>query len=89
MEDVIQMCMDSADQLLHMEVYEWLVSNRLYGDLITLAKPSLELYLKRTTSNPARRDAGEFADLLWKYHETHGNHSAAAQILYALAKTPG
>ncbi|XP_046658271.1 nuclear pore complex protein Nup155 [Homalodisca vitripennis] len=88
-EDVIKQCMESTDQLLHMEVYEWLVSHRLYGDLITVAKPSLELFLKRATASPARRDAAEFADLLWKYHERHGNHSAAAQILYSLAKTPG
>lgn len=87
--DVIRMCLDSNDQLLHMEVYQWLVSHHLYQDLIDIAKPSIELYLKKSTANPARRDAAEFADLLWKYHEKQGNHSAAAEILYTLAKTPG
>lgn len=88
-EDVIRLCMESSDQLLHMGVYDWLASKEDYTQLIALAKPSLELYLKQATSNPARRDANKCADLLWKYHEHHGNHSAAAQILYSLAKTPG
>lgn len=88
-EDVIRLCMESSDQLLHMGVYDWLASKEDYTQLIALAKPSLELYLKQATSNPARRDANKCADLLWKYHEHHGNHSAAAQILYSLAKTSG
>lgn len=80
--------MESLDQLLHIAIYDWMINKHLFGELIDVAKASLEIYLKRASSNPDRRDASEFADLLWKYHERQGNHAAAAQILYSLAKEP-
>lgn len=80
--------MNSSDQLLHVAVYDWMVSQRLYGDLISVAKPSLEMYLKQAATNSMRTDMSEFSDLLWKYQEHYGNHAAAAQILYSLAKKP-
>lgn len=87
-DDLIQLCMNSSDQLLHVAVYDWMVSQRLYGDLINVAKPSVEMYLKQAATNSMRTDMSEFSDLLWKYQEHYGNHAAAAQILYSLAKKP-
>ncbi|XP_075223372.1 nuclear pore complex protein Nup154 isoform X2 [Lycorma delicatula] len=81
------MALATNDELLHVAVYDWMVSQRLFGDLIAAGRPSLEVYLnKAATAHP---ESTQLSDLLWKYHEINGNHAAAAQILYNLAKQPG
>lgn len=77
----------SSDELLHVAIYDWMVQQRLFGDLIESGRPSLESYLKRCATD--RSDDTDVCNLLWKFHERHGNHAAAAQILYQLAKQPG
>ncbi|XP_039282164.1 nuclear pore complex protein Nup155 [Nilaparvata lugens] len=77
----------SQDELLHVAIYDWMVQQRLFGDLIESGRPSLESYLKRCATD--RSDDTDVCNLLWKFHERNGNHAAAAQILYSLAKQPG
>lgn len=81
------MALGTNDELLHVAVYDWMVSQRLFGDLIAVGRQSLEVYLKKAAS--AHPESAQLSDLLWKYHEINGNHAAAAQILYNLAKQPG
>jgi len=72
--------MESQDELLHVSVLEWLMSHKLLGELISVDNPSVERYLGRAASK-----SPDATDLLWKYHEQHGNHADAAKLLQQLA----
>ncbi|KAI5740100.1 hypothetical protein M8J76_000495 [Diaphorina citri] len=86
-DHIIAQCLASPDILLHASVYDWMISNGLTDDLIESSKPSLEKYLVRCQS--LSQFSLDHNGLLWKYHERHGNHAAAADILMKMAKTPG
>ncbi|XP_063620313.1 nuclear pore complex protein Nup154 [Cydia splendana] len=85
-------CLSRDDELLHVAVYEWLVSKNLGSELLSLgtAPPdSLRTYLNaaaRTASPPA---ALHLLDLLWKVLEKSGDHLGAATVLEGLATRPG
>ncbi|KAK6639409.1 hypothetical protein RUM43_007682 [Polyplax serrata] len=84
---LLQMILESDDELLHIAVYEWMLSKELQGDLISITNPSLENYLTRTVErNPNQI---QISDLLWKYYEKNLNHAAAAKILHRLAVRKG
>ncbi|KAL7738924.1 hypothetical protein ACLKA6_016926 [Drosophila palustris] len=73
------------DPLMHVTIYEWLLSHDMNSELLELVQPSLGEFLRRSVSrNP---ENVKLIDLLWKYYEKNGHHSQAAQILDNLAMT--
>ncbi|XP_065080595.1 nuclear pore complex protein Nup154 [Ochlerotatus camptorhynchus] len=80
---IISLSLQCQDQLLHISVYEWLLSHNLLGELLEISEPSLGAFLGRAVNRTPENFA--LADLLWKYHERNGQHSAAAKILDKLA----
>lgn len=80
---VVALALQTSDQLLHNSVYEWLLSQNLLSELLDISEPSLGEFL--TYSVKRRPDDLGLADLLWKYHELNGQHSAATNILDNLA----
>jgi nuclear pore complex protein Nup155 len=81
---LVQSALQSQDELLHVAVFNWLVSKQLTGDLIAVHQPSLEMYLVRKSEH-----SPEVCDLLWKYYEKNMKHAAAAKTLHKLATQPG
>ncbi|CAH1175574.1 unnamed protein product [Phaedon cochleariae] len=87
MRKVIGEILETPDEIMHVALYEWLVSRNMTGDLIKIHNSSLETYLKRTSvQNP---DNVAVMDLMWKYYESNNNHAAAAKILNNLASKTG
>lgn len=80
---VVTLALQTDDQLLHNAVYEWLLSQNLLSELLDISEPSLGEFLKHSVNR--RPDDLGLADLLWKYHELNGQHSAATNILDNLA----
>ncbi|KAJ8961865.1 hypothetical protein NQ318_021483 [Aromia moschata] len=87
MQEVINEILDCPDEILHIALYEWMVSKNMTGDLIKIGKSSLETYLKRTAVQ--HPDNIPVMDLLWKFYESNNNHTAAAKILNSLASRRG
>lgn len=83
----MQLALESDDELLHIAIYEWMLSKELYGELISVTNPSLENYLTRTAERSPNQT--QISDLLWKYYEKNLNHAAAAKILHRLAVKKG
>lgn len=83
---IVALALQSSDNLLHISVYEWLLSHNLLGELLGIDEPSLGEFLGRSVSRTP--DNLRLADLLWKYYERKGQHSGAAKILENLATTP-
>uniref|UniRef100_A0A182QXT3 Nucleoporin Nup133/Nup155-like N-terminal domain-containing protein n=1 Tax=Anopheles farauti TaxID=69004 RepID=A0A182QXT3_9DIPT len=81
--NIISQALQSTDQLLHIAIYEWLLSKNLVAELLEITEPSLGVFLGRAMSRTP--DNLLLADLLWKYHERNGQHAAAARILDKLA----
>lgn len=75
-----------TDDLLHVAVYDWMLSKHMKGELISIKKPTLETYLLNAVK--MKPDNADVMDLLWKYYETNNNHASAARILSTLASTP-
>ncbi|KAJ8971740.1 hypothetical protein NQ314_000553 [Rhamnusium bicolor] len=87
MQQVMNDILDSPDQILHMALYEWMVTKNMASDLIKIGKPSLETYLKHTTTQHPNNII--VMDLLWKFYESNGNHTSAAKMLSTLASRTG
>ncbi|XP_033607158.1 nuclear pore complex protein Nup155 isoform X2 [Cryptotermes secundus] len=81
---LVRSALQSQDELMHVAVFDWLVTKQLTGDLLTVHQPSMEMYLVRKSEQ-----SPEVCDLLWKYYEKNMNHAAAAKILHNLATRPG
>ncbi|XP_072943957.1 nuclear pore complex protein Nup154 [Epargyreus clarus] len=85
-------CLSRSDELLHVAVYEWLVSKNLGSELLSLgaAPPaSLRTYLQAAARSAPAPAALHLLDLLWKVLEKCGDHLAAADVLEGLATRPG
>ncbi|CAK1581968.1 unnamed protein product [Parnassius mnemosyne] len=85
-------CLSRDDELLHVAVYEWLVSKNLGSELISLGvtpPASLRTYLQRAARAASPPAALQLLDLLWKVLERAGEHLAAAEVLEGLATRPG
>lgn len=83
---VLNIALQTQDQLLHVSVYEWMLSNNLLVDILKISNTSLGDFLCRSVNqSPINLD---FADLLWKYYERNGQHQPAAKILDKLASMP-
>ena len=80
---IIALVLQSQDELLHIAVYEWLLSQNLLSELLEIRETSLGSFLAKSVTKTPENLA--LADLLWKYHERNGQHSAAARILDKLA----
>ncbi|KAJ8983036.1 hypothetical protein NQ317_014334 [Molorchus minor] len=87
LQEVINDILERPDEIMHVALYEWMVSKNMTNDLIGTGKPSLETYLKRTAAQ--HPDSKNVMDLLWKYYESNNNHTAAAKILNNLASRRG
>ncbi|KFB48176.1 AGAP007999-PA-like protein [Anopheles sinensis] len=86
-QGVIGQALQHTDQLLHIAIYEWLLSKGLHSEMLEITEPSLGVFLSRAmTRTPENM---QLADLLWKYHERNGQHASAAKILDRLANSPG
>lgn len=83
---VINNILQYNDELLHIAVYDWMLLKQMKGELISIKKPSLEVYLVNTVK--LKPDNTEVMELLWKYYESNNNHASAAKILSNLASTP-
>lgn len=82
----VAMCLQTKDQLLHIAVYDWLLGQNLFSDLLNITEPSLGEFL--ANSFDRQPDNLHFGDILWKYHERNGRHDRATIILDQLAATP-
>ncbi|KAM3963496.1 nuclear pore complex protein Nup154 [Aphomia sociella] len=85
-------CLSCNDELLHVAVYEWLVSKNLGSELLSLGSappPSLRAFLAGAARAAAAPRALLLLDLLWKVLEKAGDHLAAADVLEGLATRPG
>ncbi|KAL0842019.1 hypothetical protein ABMA28_014235 [Loxostege sticticalis] len=85
-------CLACDDELLHVAVYQWLVSKHLGSELLSLGTappPSLRTYLQTAARNAPPPTALHLLDLLWKVLEKCGDHLAAANVLEGLATRPG
>lgn len=83
---VLNVALGTQDQLLHVAVYEWMLQNNLFVEILQIGNPSLGDFLARSV-NQASINL-DLADLLWKYYEKNGQHQAAAKILDKLATMP-
>ncbi|XP_068150657.1 nuclear pore complex protein Nup154 [Drosophila tropicalis] len=73
------------DPLMHVTLYEWLLSHDMLSELLDVIEPSLGDFLRRSVNrNP---ENVVLIDLLWKYYEKNAHHAQAAQILDNLAMT--
>ncbi|CAH0604650.1 unnamed protein product [Chrysodeixis includens] len=85
-------CLSRDDELLHVAVYEWLVSKNLGSELLSLGRAppaSLRTYLAAAARSAGAGAALHLLDLLWKVLEKSGDHLAAANVLEGLATRPG
>ncbi|XP_052750627.1 nuclear pore complex protein Nup154 [Galleria mellonella] len=85
-------CLSCNDELLHIAVYEWLVSKNLGAELLSLGAappPSLRSFLAGAARAASGSRALQLLDLLWKVLEKSGDHLAAADVLEGLATRPG
>ncbi|CRK98832.1 CLUMA_CG012077, isoform A [Clunio marinus] len=86
LHNVLNIALQSQDQLLHVAVYEWMLYNGLYNQILDISNSSLGDFLARSVNQmPVNL---ELADLLWKYYERNGQHQSAAKILDKLATMP-
>ena len=82
-EQVFQLMLASADQLLHVALYQWLIDNKYIDRLLNIKSQFIEDFLKRgTVQHP---ETLTMFDLLWKYYEKNSEYVPAAKILSKLA----
>lgn len=86
LHSILNVALQTPDQLLHVAVYEWMLLNSLYVDVLKISNSSLGDFLGRSVNQTPINL--ELADLLWKYYERNGQHQAAAKILDKLATMP-
>ncbi|VVC96001.1 unnamed protein product [Leptidea sinapis] len=89
---LVSECLSRDDELLHVAVYEWLISKNLGSELVSVsgvAPASLRTYLTAAARQATGRTALLLLDLLWKVLERAGDHLAAAEVLEGLATRPG
>jgi nuclear pore complex protein Nup155 len=86
LQHILNVALQTQDQLLHVAIYEWMLFNSLFVDILKISNNSLGDFLGRSVNQvPINL---ELADLLWKYYERNGQHQAAAKILDKLATMP-
>ena len=64
-----------------------MMNKKLHGELVKSSKPSLDFFLQRSPVSQNFTSA-DVKEILWMFLERQGNHAAAAEILFHLAKEP-
>ncbi|RWS26130.1 nuclear pore complex protein Nup155-like protein, partial [Leptotrombidium deliense] len=83
-EKILQLSLDSNDELMHVSFYDWLYEHGCKDKLLNVKSAFLETYLKRKVTHSP--DSTKLMDLLWMYYEKLGHFRAAAHILDKLAE---
>lgn len=84
-QEFLDLCLSSDDELFHSAVYDWMMNKKLYGELVSFGRPTLEYFLQRS-HNSQQFSGPEVKEILWMFLERQGNHATAANILFNLAK---
>jgi len=82
-EEVFRLMVNSDDEILHANLYQWLIDNRYTDRLLSIHSPFLENYLKRGIAQ--HPDQLPLFDIIWKYYEKNGQYFLAAKILDKLS----
>lgn len=82
----INLVLQVPDPLMHITIYDWLLSHNFISELLSIRNASLGDYLVHSVLKAP--DNIQLADILWKYYERNGQHAAAAGILNKLASLP-
>ncbi|XP_030374096.1 nuclear pore complex protein Nup154-like [Scaptodrosophila lebanonensis] len=81
--NIISLVLPFKDPLLHVTLYEWMLSQDMTEELLAISEQTLGVYLcHKLSRNP---ESLSLIELLWKYYEKNGQHMRAAQILGKLA----
>lgn len=84
--ETVALALQTSDPLLHVTIYEWLLSYNFLSELLNISEPTLGEFLVRSVLKSPQNI--KLADLLWKFYERNGQHSAATKILVKLASSP-
>lgn len=84
--ETVALALQTSDPLLHVTIYEWLLSYNFLSELLNISEPSLGEFLVRSVLKSPQNI--KLADLLWKFYERSGQHAAATKILNKLASSP-
>lgn len=84
--ETIALALQTTDPLLHVTIYEWLLSYNFTSELLDISEPTLGEFLVRSVVKSPQNIT--LADLLWKFYERSGQHAAATKILNKLASSP-
>jgi len=86
-EIILSVVFKTDEELLHIEVFEWLFAKNMQDRLLQIQSPYLESWLRRSMSLDPNNLA--FMNVLWKHYEKMRQFGAAAQILTKLAERSG
>lgn len=84
--ETVALALQTSDPLLHVTIYEWLLSYNFLSELLNISEPTLGEFLVRSVAKSPQNI--KLADLLWKFYERNGQHAAATKILVKLASSP-
>lgn len=84
--ETVALALQTSDPLLHVTIYEWLLSYNFLSELLNISEPTLGEFLVRSVLKSPQNI--KLADLLWKFYERNGQHAAATKILVKLASSP-
>lgn len=73
----------SNDEVWHFALYDWYLGHNRQNQIAQLDTPYVATYLQQGASGDLR-----VANLLWKWHQRHGDLLAAADVLLGLARGP-
>ena len=71
-----------AGEIFHFCFYDWFLSKDVVARLLEIETPFILPYLEIKAKTDLK-----IANLLWTYHQKHGNFFAAAEVLFVLAKS--
>lgn len=84
--ETVALALQTSDTLLHVTIYEWLLSHNFLSELLNISEETLGEFLVRSVRKSPQNI--KLADLLWKYYERNGKHTEATKILVKLASSP-
>ena len=85
-QDIFKLALRSDDNLFHVALYQWLIDQGQFEQLLSFRSKFLEDFLTRGTKKHPQSVL--LYDLLWKYYEKTRSYAAAAKILARLADQP-
>jgi nuclear pore complex protein Nup155 len=75
-------CYSSTEEIFHFCFYDWFLSKDVVVRLLEIETPFILPYLEIKAKTDLK-----IANLLWTYHQKHGNFFAAAEVLFVLANS--